>query len=332
MPRLSKPQLLQKVIQAVRASGCTARVISRDHPFRLIVSDGSRSWRIRVYIWNLTYGGAPRSENELRIQVTGLSSQHFEVTDNEKTLILGWHEPTGVFAGFDIQKHLGNLGYSPSIQIHRDVVLSAEQRGIATQDKGNDEIAIAIREDFMGEYIQNVETLHGFAQSASDLSELDEAIENPEINEDEVQIGDQQRRTVITTLSHYIRDANFRRKVIRAYGNRCAVCGTQLGIVQAAHIIPVAHESSTDDTSNGIALCCNHHAAFDDGLIAIQEDYRIYVNPLRVQELESLGLTEGLENFVRDLREEIYYPDDVHDRPHREYIRIGNEVRGIRVA
>ena len=41
------------------------------------------------------------------------------------------------------------------------------------------------------------------------------------------------------------------------------MCGIQLGLIDAAHIIPHSNEKGTDDLDNGISLCPLHHRAYD---------------------------------------------------------------------
>jgi hypothetical protein len=68
--------------------------------------------------------------------------------------------------------------------------------------------------------------------------------------------------------SRLVRSAAFSRAVIDAYEGRCAMCGLDSGLVEAAHIYPVAAPGSVDHVYNGLALCPNHHTAFDKHLIA----------------------------------------------------------------
>ncbi len=69
------------------------------------------------------------------------------------------------------------------------------------------------------------------------------------------------------------RDAAFRRTVLEIYDYTCAACGirlllgTDLSLVEAAHIIPFS-VSRNDKPTNGLALCPNHHWAMDRHLIA----------------------------------------------------------------
>ncbi|MGW4928612.1 HNH endonuclease [Agromyces sp. NPDC004153] len=70
-------------------------------------------------------------------------------------------------------------------------------------------------------------------------------------------------------VSALIRDTWFSGDVLDAYERRCAMCGLGLNLVQGAHIYPASAPGSRDVTSNGVALCANHHLAFDRHQIAV---------------------------------------------------------------
>lgn len=72
------------------------------------------------------------------------------------------------------------------------------------------------------------------------------------------------------TASSLVRDAAFSRDVLDAYDRRCAMCGLGLRLVQGAHIYPASAPGSPDKTFNGLALCANHHVAFDRHLVAVR--------------------------------------------------------------
>lgn len=298
-----------------------------EHPFRLLVYGEQASYRVRVYVWHLTHGGgAARPKDEYRIQITGID--RFEQMPGEKTLVLGWWERMRIFAGFDVRKHMGELGKSPSIQIREEHLRKAHVNGFSPCDKGNQELAIAFRPDFFVEYVRSLEALHDFGQFAEDLAVLNVVAERPEINDEEIPVADSTRRTTVISLRKRLRDSGFRARVLTAYSFRCAVCGIQLKLVDAAHIIPVQYESSTDETSNGLALCALHHRAYDQGLIALGEDYSVLLSDKRVAYLKRLKQVEGLDEFRANLLPMILLPPSVSDRPHVEYIRIANRVRG----
>ena len=94
---------------------------------------------------------------------------------------------------------------------------------------------------------------------------------------------DEQRERVSFTVSRIMRDRVFRRIVLRAYDQRCAVTGLKLingggrAEVAAAHIRPV-EASGPDIVNNGIALSGTAHWMFDRGLISLSDDLLILVS------------------------------------------------------
>ncbi|SIO64545.1 HNH endonuclease [Paraburkholderia phenazinium] len=78
------------------------------------------------------------------------------------------------------------------------------------------------------------------------------------------------RRAAAVLVRHYA----FSRNVLNAYGHRCAMCGIGAGLVVGAHINPVAAEGAPDAVWNGLALCHNHHAAFDAHHIWVDPETR----------------------------------------------------------
>lgn len=98
------------------------------------------------------------------------------------------------------------------------------------------------------------------------LNEFDE--EFPQEAKTEVNWFDPTTRKKYS-VSIYARKYNFRKEVLEAYNNQCAICRCQEEkLLQAAHIVPVA-QGGSDLVSNGICLCANHHLMFDSGLIKI---------------------------------------------------------------
>ncbi len=325
-----KYELLDNIVQAIQESGWNVLYAAdtAHHPFLLKIYRGEESHLIRVYVWNLTHGGgAARAADEYRIQITGVD--RFEQPPGQKTLILGWWEPVGVFAGFDYNRHNGQLGASPSIQIREENLRHAEINGFSPCDKGNGEIAIAFRSDFFGEYVRNLESLHQVGATAQEIEIVEQvAAGNLEVNSEEVRGLSQQRQTTIATITKKLRDISFKKRVLTAYGNQCAFSGIQLKLVDAAHIYPVSELDSTDDTSNGLALSPMYHRAFDRGLITLNDEYQILINEVKMRKLREIGL-DGSEVFFRHgLRPMIIVPPAVPDRPNVQFVRNANALRG----
>src|SRR5271157_3716753 len=100
--RISKSDLLQRILSAVKASGWNVIVLTPEHPFKLSIFRADQRIAVLCYTWNLTHGGYPRNPNELRIQITGVD--RFRIEEGTKTLLLGWGEEEQMFAGFDVTK------------------------------------------------------------------------------------------------------------------------------------------------------------------------------------------------------------------------------------
>ena len=94
---------------------------------------------------------------------------------------------------------------------------------------------------------------------------------------------EQERDRIGYVGSRIVRDRIFRRVVLRAYDERCAITGLKLingggrAEVQAAHIRPV-EASGPDIVSNGLALSGTVHWMFDRGLISLDDDLKILVS------------------------------------------------------
>ena len=127
------------------------------------------------------------------------------------------------------------------------------------------------------------------------------------------------------------RDSGFRNRILTAYKQKCAMCGIQLRLIEAAHIVPVSYDTSTDETQNGMSLCSLHHKAYDNGLITIKPDYTIIENDKIISDFKQHDLIGGLETFRENLRNIIHLPPDERDRPDKDYIRLGNKIRGWEV-
>jgi putative restriction endonuclease len=324
--RISKGAMLDRVLQAVRASGWDCIVLSDTHPFRLSLFQGEVRQIVLCYIWNLTHGGYPRDPNELRIQVTGVD--RFRIEPGAKTLVLGWSEGERMFAGFDVTRHLITMrGRSPSFQIRRETLNAAAAQAFGLQRRGNQEIAIAFRPEFLATYVNESEQLHGAAQHPDDVRVLATiAVEATEEEIPDIPAGP--RRSALQQIQRKVRDQRFRKNVLTAYDYRCAMSGIQLDLLDAAHLIPVEHDRGTDETKNGICLSAIHHRAFDHGLVGIHKDYSIVVNSQRLGELKSLGWDGGIQLFKSTLRDQILLPARRDLYPDTDYLIFGQALRG----
>jgi putative restriction endonuclease len=321
---LSPKQLFERVLRAVDESGWRALILDAKKPYRLRLFHGdNKGFDVRIYIWNCTHGGgAARAKDEYRVQITGVVPN---LAPNETTLLLGWHSGYEVFVGFDMHKHNGQASQSPSIQIKEDTLQRAHVHAFAVHHRENGEIAVAFRPEFLVEYALNAASLHKDGKAAADLSLL-----NSLDSLTEAQIATVQnhvRQTILSRIARKYRSSDFRKRVLGAYGHQCAACGVQLELIDAAHIIPVAANTSTDETRNGIALCKLHHTAYDRNLMSFDEHYKIEVSDSEVSRLAAINLVGGLKEFKQHLRTAIILPSDRRDYPPPQYISEARKVR-----
>jgi putative restriction endonuclease len=140
-----------------------------------------------------------------------------------------------------------------------------------------------------------------------------------------------QRQVAVIQLNKKLRDTSFKARVLNAYGNKCAFSGLQLKLVDAAHILPVSYDTSTDDTSNGIALSALYHRAYDRGIVTFNEQYQTIVNTAEMKKLKEIGFDGGMDRFIKDLRPIINVPPAITDRPNINFIKEANQLRGWKI-
>lgn len=329
MPALPSAEIVRAIESAFTESSAAALLVSqpRTHPRRFYITAGESSFPVWIYIWTLTHGGgAARPKDEYRIQLTSVSAPLEENPDGP-TLLLGYEPDTGCFAGFDLKKHRTFSKQSPSIQISIATLREAVRDGFAFMRKGNDEIAVAFRADNILAYSLNSESLHESGADAAVAALLSKVGRFESVTDRELAKLPAERRRVVTKVSRLARDSDFRRKVTVAYDRKCCVTGMQLRLIDAAHILPVGAEGSTDDVQNGLCLSPTYHRAYDRGLICLTEDRRMLINPKKKGELLRLGLGGGLRDFEAHLGREIHLPPDRKQWPRTDLIRAANKFR-----
>ena len=97
-----------------------------------------------------------------------------------------------------------------------------------------------------------------------------------------------------------IREAGFRRAIVRIYEHQCAFCRLSIRspedhtVVQAAHIIPWS-KGRDDDPGNGLALCGVCHWTFDEGLLSLSNDWHILFSSHLEKEGQQIGYLQTLK-------------------------------------
>jgi HNH endonuclease len=119
----------------------------------------------------------------------------------------------------------------------------------------------------------------------------------------------------LSVATRVARDNRFGVVLRRLYRERCGLCnlgfrvkGRVVGL-DAAHIIPVEERGVIADVRNGILLCKNHHALFDQFAWTFDEDFHVQVpedRPFRESAVSNHVLSlsgERLPNLPEDARD-----------------------------
>src|ERR1017187_2218 len=122
----------------------------------------------------------------------------------------------------------------------------------------------------------------------------------------------------------YLRGSLFKREIPKIYNNTCCISGMKINatinvsMIDACHIIPFS-ESYDDTITNGIALCPNLHRAFDRGLIAIDDNYKVLINHNFVEAKNTVYTIQEFERkqiFLPNTQR--YFPSLENIKKHRE--------------
>ena len=135
--------------------------------------------------------------------------------------------------------------------------------------------------------------------------------------EEQAPYGIEQDRLQILTMRTW-RDQKFARRVMQAYGKRCAFTGFQFinggGIaeVEAAHIKSVA-DKGPDVVQNGLALSRTVHWMFDRGLLTIADDATILLSN-HINDIDGVRKLLNQSGRAR-------FPEYDQDRPDPQFLQ-----------
>ena len=114
----------------------------------------------------------------------------------------------------------------------------------------------------------------------------------------------------------------FRKEVLEAYDERCAICDFDLRIndellgLEAAHIQWHSH-NGPDNVFNGLALCLLHHRALDRGAVGLEAKgagYRVLIaSQVRGRKPSESLLSDFSGQLIRPPRSRLHVP-------HRTYV------------
>ena len=313
------------------------RVTDRTNPAQFDLNGRPYSARIS-YVHDS--GEERPNPDEARIQISrsSIEEQRTRAAAGTRTAFMGFFEQGDVFVAWD-PRHVYALGAATGASVYARL----SQRGAALAGGaalhrfkslrlGGKTAAIAMRSSALGLYLENISAFHGLgsveairkvlsaaagAQSVGGLGQAG-SLTSPAAG---------RRRRFSYQRRAYPRDPRFTEDVLSAYGRRCCVCDRQMGLVQAAHIIPHSRPESSNSVQNGLALCVEHHKLYDDGLLMPGPGRKLVFNGTRAAFLRATGQDAGLAEVQRLARGRYSVPSASDLRPAEDLLRQGLALR-----
>ncbi len=110
----------------------------------------------------------------------------------------------------------------------------------------------------------------------------------------------------------------FRRQVLNAYRDRCAICRlAHRELLDAAHILPDRHPKGEPAVTNGLGLCKIHHSAYDAHILGIDPDAQVHIRLDVLEERDGPMLRHGLQE-VHGSR--LILPRAADLKPNRDFL------------
>lgn len=330
--KLNRSDLKYLLIDSLKSYSDNVEYIDGTNPYRFSINKKTTYILIR----NVHESGNNRdNQDECRIQISNSKGLVKALNSRINVIILGFFADENIFTAwdplifnnrFDAKFMDTNVSQTVSVYSRFSVQKNANQNKIANYVDNNDQSIISFKPEYLGLYLENITKIHNL--DAKELIELVEFSdkENEENFSGSISIG---KEKLVVTHTRYIRDPNFRKKVYESYNNKCAMCGIQLELIEAAHIVPHSHETGTDDISNGISLCSLHHTAYDNSLIYFDDKFSIKINKNKMKYLEKMGLDGGFRKFEELSFDKLQLPQNHILKPNIENISLANKIRGI---
>ncbi len=140
-----------------------------------------------------------------------------------------------------------------------------------------------------------------------------------DVRPSESQLQTTLRREYVTrAVLQRLHQQQFRRVVLRAYREQCAICHLRhLELLDAAHILPDRHPRGEPAVTNGLGLCKIHHSAYDANIIGIDPDARIHVREDILREKDGPMLKHGIQGVANS---RLILPRKAELRPNPDFL------------
>jgi len=213
--------------------------------------------------------------------------------------------------GFDNIDKIGSIVKSFSnLNAAVDFALLDDDLFFLMKDKKTNSI---LQQFLLDEYFP--ETKNSFTNSSSGQRKMFDDIEGKILHEDAAEYRKEIKKLMQQQNEEeiFLRGSLFKREIPKIYNNTCCISGMKIdatinvSMIDACHIIPFS-ESYDDTVTNGIALCPNLHRAFDRGLIAIDENFKVVISNTFREDVTCYSIRVFQEKDILLPKMKSYYP------------------------
>jgi putative restriction endonuclease len=306
LPALSNASLFRRLRAALPAGTAFQTAENATHPAEFSVPGFGN---VRAYLFTVTRdrstAGRPPGEFKIQLIIEGQARGTRAGLDHADayTVLLGFSPDFGVFVGWESRLYT-RFAYSANVQVREPLLIEGRDTGWAVASpralRQSEEVRVAFAPSNLTTFLRasreaDRQDLIGIAREAFLLSRAPnyQARQIPNQTRDLERYVQRERQRL--NSSRLSRDSKFAPRVKEQFGYACCVCGIQLEIVEAAHIIPVNDARSSDDIWNGLSLCPNHHTLFDAHRFIVLPTLRIAVDNEAIAFLRESGRASGIE-------------------------------------
>lgn len=307
MPALPQRVLKAKLAAALPA-GTTFRTGDETRPALATIPGFGKA---RCYLWTVTHvESSDRPADEFKIQLILPGQTRGDRGDLEldtvPTFLLGYSPDFGVFVAWEARFH-ADFSYSKAVQVQENLLSEARRTGWAVASPrtmrgsgGDEEVRVACTSGNLLHLMQQFRQADGIGLQGDDREAfLLEATPNITVvpaTAMPAPPAETIRRRI--ALERIERDHRFAPLVGAQYDFACAVCSTQLNIVEGAHIIPACEPQGVDEVWNGVSLCPNHHRLFDAKVYVIRPTLKIAIDNDAVEFFRECNRSSGLDDVL----------------------------------
>lgn len=307
MPALPQHVLKAKLAAAL-PTGATFLTNDETRPAVATVPDFGTA---RFYLWTVTHvESSDRPVGEFKIQLIlpgqARGARGGLDLNDVPTFLLGYSPDFGVFVAWEARFH-EDFSYSKAVQVQENLLSEARTAGWAVasprpirRNDGDAEVRVACTSGNLLHMMHqfrhaDAKGLEGHDREAFLLGSTPNISGAPTAEIPPHPAETIRRRIALERLE---RDRRFAPLVGVQYNFSCAVCSTQLNIVEGAHIVPACEPHGADEVWNGVSLCPNHHRLFDARVYVIRPSLDIAIDEDAVEFFKQCKRSSGLDDVL----------------------------------